>query len=198
MKRNHNIQSKAIRFNLTTGLSPEIKSIKRMLSSMEGMYFNNERLKEMVEEEDIVVYEFYDLGIPKYPEELAYGTTIIYPGKVDNEFFMTKGHFHSKLDTAEVYYCIKGHGYLLMENPEGEVELQEMSPGISVYVPPRFAHRSINVSNTESFIMFFTFRADAGHDYRTIESRGFRKLVIEKCGKPELIYNPKWNSESGD
>jgi glucose-6-phosphate isomerase len=198
MKKIQNIKSKSIRFNLATGLSPELESTKRLLSAMEGMYLNNERLKEMIREEDTIVYEFYDLEIPEHPEELAYGTTIVYPGKVDNEFFMTKGHFHSKLETAEIYYCIKGHGYLLMENPEGEVELQEMSSGISVYVPPRYAHRSINISNTEPFITFFTFRADAGHDYKTIETRGFRKLIVERHGKPELIDNPKWNSESGD
>jgi glucose-6-phosphate isomerase len=107
---------------------------------------------------------------------------------------MTKGHFHERLDTAEIYYCTKGHGYLLMENPEGDVELQEMTAGICVYVPPKFAHRSINISDKEPFIMFFVFRADAGHDYKTIETKGFRKLIVEKAGKPEIINNPKWNS----
>jgi glucose-6-phosphate isomerase len=194
MKNINNKNSRVIRFNLEDGLSPELKSTKRMLSAMEGMYLNNKRLKEMIQEEDILVYEFYELGIPENPGELAYGTTIVYPGKVDREYFMTKGHFHSKINTAEVYYCIRGHGYLLMENPEGEVELQEMTSGISVYVPPRYAHRSINISNSEPFIMFFTFRADAGHDYKTIETKGFRKLLIEKDGKPELIDNPKWKS----
>ena len=106
---------------------------------------------------------------------------------------MTKGHFHKKLDTAEVYYCIKGHGFLIMEDTNGKMEIQEMNPGISVYVPPGFAHRSVNVSKNEPFIMFFVFRADAGHDYKSIEKKGFRKLVVDKNGKPEIIDNPKWN-----
>ncbi len=194
MEKIKNKKSMAIRFNLEDGLSPECKSTKRMLSAMEGMYLNNKKLKEMIRNEDILVYEFYELGIPKNSGELAYGTTILYPGKVGNEYFMTKGHFHSKIDTAEIYYCIKGHGYLLMENPEGDVEIQEMSHGISVYVPPRFAHRSVNISDSEPLIMFFVFRADAGHDYKTIETKGFRKVLIEKNGKPELIDNPKWKS----
>ena len=194
MEKIKNKKSMAIRFNLEDGLSPECKSTKRMLSAMERMYLNNKKLKEMIRNEDILVYEFYELGIPKNSGELAYGTTILYPGKVGNEYFMTKGHFHSKIDTAEIYYCIKGHGYLLMENPEGDVEIQEMSHGISVYVPPRFAHRSVNISDSEPLIMFFVFRADAGHDYKTIETKGFRKVLIEKSGKPELIDNPKWKS----
>ncbi|MFX0076167.1 MAG: glucose-6-phosphate isomerase family protein, partial [Candidatus Hermodarchaeota archaeon] len=142
---------------------------------------------------DICVYEFYELGIPENPNNLAFGTTIIYSGRVGNEYFMTKGHFHEKLDTAEVYYCTKGHGYLVMEDLEGNTEIHEMTPGVSVYVPPNFAHRSINISDTEPFIMFFVYRADAGHDYKTIETKGFRKIVVEKNGKSEIVDNPRWN-----
>ena len=195
MEKIKNLKSLAIRFNLEDGLSPDRESTKRMLSAMDGMYLNNDALKIMIKEKDLLVYEFYELGIPEVPSELAYGTTILYPGKVGEEYFMTKGHFHSEIDTAEIYYCLKGHGYLLMENPEGDIELREMTPGVSVYVPPKFAHRSINISNREPFIMFFVFRADAGHDYKTIETKGFRKLIIEKDGKPIIIDNPKWKSQ---
>jgi glucose-6-phosphate isomerase len=189
-----NLKSKAIKFNLENGLSPDIKSIKRRLSDMESMYLNNEILKKMLKKEDTIIYEFYDLGLPETPNELAYGTTILYPGKVGDEYFMTKGHFHEILETAEIYYCIKGHGILLMENQEGQIEIQEMKPGISIYVPPKFAHRSINISDNEPLISFFTMRADAGHNYKTIETKGFRKIIVEKNGKPEIIDNPKWKT----
>lgn len=184
----------AIRFNLSNGLSSDKESKKRMLSDMDGMYLNNNILKKMVSKHDVLVYEFYELGIPEKPSHIAFGTTILYPGKVANEYFMTKGHFHSVQETAEVYYCIKGQGFLLMEDPEGNVEIQEMKPGISVYVPPNYAHRSINISDDEPLISFFAFRADAGHDYKTIETKGFRKLIIEKDSKPKIIDNPKWKS----
>jgi glucose-6-phosphate isomerase len=186
-------ESISIKFNLDDGQSPDKKSTKRMLSDMKGMYLDNNSLELILEKADVCNYEFYELGLPENASHLAYGTTILYPGKVGDEYFMTKGHFHKKLETAEVYYCTKGHGFLLMENINGKVEIQEMTPGISVYVPPKFAHRSINISKTEPFIMFFVFRADAGHDYKNIEIKGFRKLVIEKNEKPEIIDNPKWN-----
>ena len=194
MKNIKNMKSLAIQFNVENGISPDRKSTKRMLSAMDGMYLNNETLKKIIKNEDILVYEFYELGIPEKSSDLAFGTTILYPGKVGNEYFMTKGHYHKKLETAEVYFCIKGHGYILMDDHEGDVEIQEMKPGTTVYVPPGYAHRSINISKTEPFIMFFAFRADAGHDYKTIETKGFRKLVIEREGKPTLIENPKWKS----
>ena len=59
-------------------------------------------------------------------------------------------------------------------------------------MPERYAHRSINVSDTEPLRTFFVFRADAGHDYGTIETKGYRKLLVEKNGEPTIIDNPKW------
>jgi glucose-6-phosphate isomerase len=50
---------------------------------------------------------------------------------------MTKGHVHTVLDTTEVYFCLRGHGMLMMESPEGDTEVREMTPGLAVYVPPR-------------------------------------------------------------
>jgi glucose-6-phosphate isomerase len=187
-----NTKSMAIMFDLINGLSPNRESKKRMLSAMEDMYLDNKALKEIIAKQDVLVYEFYDLDIPKEPSHIAFGTTILYPGKVGNEYFMTKGHFHSVQETAEVYYCIKGKGYLLMEDLEGNVECQKMNAGISIYVPPKYAHRTINIATNEPLISYFAFRADAGHDYKTIETKGFRKILLEIDGKPQLIDNPKW------
>ena len=68
----------------------------------------------------------------------------------------------------------------------------ELLPGKALYVPKRYAHRSINVSPDEQLITFFVFRADAGHDYGTIETKGYRKLMVERDGKPVIIDNPNW------
>lgn len=125
------------------------------------------------------------------PGVLQFGTTILYPGKVGEEYFMTKGHFHTILDTSEIYYGLSGHGMMLMETPEGQVDWKEIGPGEALYVPGRWAHRSIN-TGTEPLVMFFVYRGDAGHDYGTIEEKGYRKLVVERDGRPAVIDNPKW------
>ncbi|MGI6113333.1 MAG: glucose-6-phosphate isomerase [Mahellales bacterium] len=191
MTKNNTVNPFTIYFSLNNGLSDTKKPIKRYLSDMKGMFFDDEKLNEMLKTEDTLVYEFYDMGMPETPGDLAFGTSITYPGKVGDEYFMTKGHFHTILDTAEVYYCLAGTGYMLMENPEGDWVAEEMTPGKAVYVPKRYAHRSINTGR-EPFITFFAFRADAGHDYGTIETKGYRKLIIEKDGKPQIVDNPKW------
>ena len=189
------MKSLLVHFDMQTGLSPDTNSIQRKLSAMAGMFADGVKFAEMVEQDDVVVYEFYDLGLPRQAGEVAFGTSITYPGKVGDEYFMTKGHFHTILETAEVYYCLRGHGYMLMENPAGQWESRELRPGRAVYVPQRYAHRSINVSDAEPLVTFFAFRGDAGHDYGTIETKGFRKLIVERDGKPEIVDNPKWIGE---
>jgi glucose-6-phosphate isomerase len=59
-------------------------------------------------------------------------------------------------------------------------------------VPGRWAHRSINISATEPFVMFFAFPGHAGHDYGTIATKGFRKLMVDKGGVPTMVDNPRW------
>jgi glucose-6-phosphate isomerase, archaeal len=178
-------------FNTQNGMSDAKATTKRYLTNMRGMYLDDAALEEAIKEENKLIYEFYEISMPETSSDLLFGTSITYPGKVGNEYYMTKGHFHTILDTAEVYYCLKGEGFMLMEDPEGNWDAQPMSPGKAVYVPPRWAHRTVNSGN-EELVTFFVFRADAGHDYGTIETKGYRKLIVEKDGKPEIIDNPKW------
>ncbi|MCL2601260.1 MAG: glucose-6-phosphate isomerase [Treponema sp.] len=182
-------------FALETGISADRESSKRYLSNLRKIVANESALDEMLKKEDTLVYEFYEMGVPEHPGDIAFGTSICYPGKVGDEYFMTKGHFHTILDTAEVYLCIKGRGLMLMENPEGDVAYELLTPGNVVYVPKRYAHRSVNIG-TEPFVQFFTFRADAGHDYGTIETSGFRKLVVERDGDFAIVDNPKWANKA--
>jgi glucose-6-phosphate isomerase len=178
-------------FSLSDGHNPAKSSTKRHLADVKHMFGDAAETERILEADNPLVYEFYELGIPSHPGDLAFGTSITYPGQVAGEYYMTKGHFHRILETAEVYYCLQGHGMMMMENPEGQWDCQELTAGKALYVPKRFAHRSINIGQ-KPFVTFFCFRADAGHDYKTIEIKGFRKMVVEKDGKPAIIDNPRW------
>jgi len=180
-----------LEFALDTGKCEGMTPTKRYLSQMRSMYQDAEAAAHLLNTKDQLVYEFYELGAPEDAGDLAFGTSIVYPGKVGQEYFMTKGHFHTVLDTAEVYFCLAGKGGMLIENPEGDTSFLQFTPGQALYVPKRYAHRSVN-TGTESLVTFYAFRADAGHDYGTIETTGFRKLVVEQDGVAELIDNPRW------
>ena len=178
-------------FDLATGRSNTAETTKRTLSQMSDMFLDVDAANKILENEDPLVYEFHELGCPERAGDLAFGTTILYPGKVGEEYFMTKGHFHTILDTAEVYYTLDGEGYMVMENPEGDTIEMPLTKGQAVYVPRRYAHRTVN-TGTKPMILFYTFGGDAGHDYGTIETTGYHKLIVEKDGKPTVIDNPKW------
>lgn len=178
-------------FDLKNGLSKLATPTQRRLSQMKHMFYDVQAVENRLKEEDPVIYEFYELGVPETPGHLSFGTSITYPGTIGNEYYMTKGHFHTILETAEVYYCLSGEGFLLMENPEGDVQIQPLSPGVAVYVPPRYAHRSINTGSSP-LVTFFVFAADAGHDYGSIESTGYRKLIFKSDAGPNVVDNPKY------
>ncbi len=180
-------------FNLRTGLceSGKVQPTLRRVSNMASQFSDEEATQALLAGGDPILYEFYGLDLPEEDGALQFGSTTLYPGKVGDEYFMTKGHFHTLLDTAEVYYVLSGNGMMMMETPEGEVDCKELSPGDALYVPGRWAHRSINIGD-EPLVMFFVYRADAGHDYGTIEHKGYRKLVVDRHGVPTLIDNPKW------
>ena len=178
-------------FDKVTGLSKKAKSTTRLLSQMKGMYADEAAQEKMIAENDPMVYEFYELGAPDNPGDIAFGCSITYPGQVGEEYFITKGHFHTILETAEVYYTLSGEGFMLVENPEGDWDAFSLSAGETVYVPKRYAHRSINTGSIP-LVTFFAFRGDAGHDYGTIEEKGYRKLIVNRGGKPEIVDNPKW------
>lgn len=173
-------------------LSEYDNHIVRRLSAMVGQYQDAQAFTAMLSQ-DPVLYEVYEIKRPESEGELMNGISIVHPGKVGEEYFMTKGHFHTVLDTAEVYYCLKGEGMMVMETPEGEWSIEELHPGCVLYVPPRWAHRSVNTGQLVNLVTFFIYPGNAGHDYGTIEQQGFRKLVVERDRRVQVIDNPRWH-----
>lgn len=175
-------------------LSEYDNHIERRLSSLKGQFHDQQAYEAMLAQGDPLLYEVYEVKRPEVAGELLHGLSIVHPGKVGDEYYMTKGHFHTVLDTAEVYYCLKGEGVMVMETPEGEWSVEPLRPGSVLYVPPRWAHRSVNTGAEGDLVTFFVYPGNAGHDYGTIETQGFRKLVVERNGEPAVIDNPRWKS----
>lgn len=166
--------------------------ITRTLSSMRGQFADQSAYQEMLDKEDTLIYEVYEVRRPEVAGELLSGISILHPGKVGDEFFMTKGHFHKVINTAEIYYCLSGEGFMVTETPEHESFVEPLSPGKVLYVPPCWAHRSVCTSRQQDLVTFFIYPADSGHDYGTIEKQGFRKLVVESPNGIEIVDNPRW------
>lgn len=182
-----------IEVNLQTGafLSGN-KPTQRRLKDMVRIFSDTAAMNELLPTEaNRLIYEFYAADLPEQEGHVIYGTTVIYPGKVGGEYHMTKGHYHEKRDRGEVYFGLAGSGMLVMQTEAGEVSALAMTAGTAAYVPPYWAHRTVNVG-TDPFVFFAAWPGDAGHDYATIEHKGFAQIVVEDDGKPVLVDNPRY------
>jgi glucose-6-phosphate isomerase len=166
--------------------------IRRTLSSLRGQFLDQAVYEQQLAEEDRLIYEVYEIARPQVAGELLMGVSIVHPGKVGREFHMTKGHFHTVLATAEIYYCLGGEGFMVMETPKGDARVESLAAGQVLYVPPCWAHRSVCTSRQADLVMFFAYPGNAGHDYGTIEQQGFRKLVLDGERGIEIVDNPRW------
>lgn len=166
---------------------------RRYLEEMRDIYQDQHVLNKILESANPLIYEVYEIVVPEETGQLIQCTTIIYPGKVGKEYYMTKGHYHKRRDRAEIYLCLCGHGYLLlqMEGRDFKATAIEMRSGTSGYVPPYWAHRTVNVGD-EPFVFYGVYPADAGHDYGSIEEAGFTLIVYEKGGNPVIEKNPNF------
>jgi len=188
-----NFEPFTTQLNLKTGsIQPAAHIIQRRLSDMCNFYLNEETRRRIVEEEgDRLIYEVFVTHVPEEEGHVLYGTTIIYPGFVGDEFHMTKGHFHKLRDRAEVYVGIAGSGYLIMQTEGGAVWNLRMEKGTIAYVPPCWAHRTVNTGD-QPFVFFAAWPGEAGHDYGTIEESGFANIVVSRDNQALLIDNPNY------
>ena len=110
---------------------------------------------------------------------MIFGVTRMLPGKVGNEYFVTRGHIHAKANRPEIYYGESGRGLMLLEAPDGETRIVELGPRSVCYVPPYWIHRSVNVGS-EDLVMTFAYPADSGQDYDIIaKAGGMRQRVVD-------------------
>jgi glucose-6-phosphate isomerase len=181
---------------LATGrISGVTEQVCRRLSDMRGCFADPEAETALVWRNPLIYEVDYGYDAPNIEGQLGFCTTILYPGKVGSEYFMTKGHYHAKADRAEIYYCLHGAGELLLQTRDGAVSVQHMIPGVIAYIPAYQAHRTVN-TGTDNFVFLSVYPADAGYDYESIAERGFAALIVEHDGKPQTIPNPRYQTSS--
>ncbi len=146
---------------------------------------------------DDVVYEVTEFRPNDTPGDLIFGITRMVPGKVGQEYFMTRGHIHATASRPELYYGQRGRGVMLMESPAGETRAVVIEPQAVCYVPPYWIHRSVNVGPGD-LVMMFTYPADSGQDYGIIvRSGGMRMRVVEDGdGGWKTVVNPVYRQRS--
>ena len=162
-------------------------AVRRVLSDLRNCFADTEAYEHQLAHEDPLLYEVTAVEPASGDGQLHYGLGILQPGKVGDEYYFTKGHYHSYRQAAEVYVGLKGTGAMLLEDEAtGESRLVPLHANCAVYVPGRTAHRTVNTGK-EPLVYLGIYPSNAGHDYQAIAEKNFKMLVVERDGKPELI-----------
>jgi len=166
----------------------------RRLSDMKGHYQDQAAVQELLSE-DPILYRVYMTSTPDQDLQLLTAMSVIEPGKVGAEYYMTKGHFHEDQQAPEVYLTLLGEGKIVMMGRNGQSEVLPMFPGAISYIPGGWAHRTINTGNCP-LAFFCVWPAEAGHDYAGVADRGFPLLVLDQDGQPVVVPNPNYVEDS--
>jgi glucose-6-phosphate isomerase, archaeal len=167
-------------------LAPHEATLMRRLSEMAGAYADEEAARRLISDAgDPVIYRAFDAPVPEERDHLVYRTTIISPGRVGAEYFMTKGHHHER-DSAEFYLGMAGTGLMVLQDRAGDLRVEKLTPDVSVYVPPGWAHRTVNTGD-DDLVFLAVYLGDAGHDYASVERDGFTARVVATGHGPEVV-----------
>lgn len=155
------------------------RTYHKRLADLDGLYADQAAFDTCAAADgDRIVYEVQDRHPAQGSGDLIFGITRMQPGRIGDEFFLTRGHIHAIANRPEFYYGEAGTGLMLMESPEGEVRIVEITPRVICYVPPFWIHRSINIGATP-FAMTFVYPSDSGQDYSVIEqTSGMRSRIV--------------------
>jgi len=174
--------------DLATGaLTPERKVTERRLADLDGLFL----AAIEPEQAGTLAYTVSEIPAPADGSNLPSSTTVIEPGRVGEEYFMTKGHFHAQRDRAEIYIGLGGEGRLVMATEDGRAVVEPVRAGTVSYVPGHWAHRTVNVGE-EPLVFYAVYPGDAGYDYATIAERGFPVVVLAGDGEPRVVPNPRY------
>lgn len=143
-----------------------VRRLKDMISC-----FRDQKAVQKLLKKNPLIYVVYE----KIEGPVSYSLTVMEPGRIGKEFYMTKGHCH-KVSSVEPVHVVEGKGVLVLQNKKGGVKKINLKKGIIYVIPKDYAHRVVNVGKTRlSFVC--TYMTKAGHDYSIIKKEGFKTIV---------------------
>ncbi|MDO8743366.1 MAG: glucose-6-phosphate isomerase family protein [Candidatus Azambacteria bacterium] len=122
--------------------------------------------------------------------------TLIPPGKINDEFVKTAGHYH--LPYPEMYFVLYGRAYILTQsydkNPKAikDVRLTEAGAGEQVFIPLGFGHNAINVFN-EPLVFATLIDENAVDDYESYKNtHGASYYFLDNGNLVDIVKNPNY------
>ena len=173
------MQKTSVLLSFETGLlrGPDVTELTRTLDDLQGV-FRDSRAFATTDPTTLVYRVQLHRPVRQGLEGgLFWGTTVMEPGLVGDEYFLTKGHFHAVRNRAEYYVTVAGTGAVVLMTEDHQTRMETMTPGSVHYVPGFTAHRVANIGTVRlSFLACWP--SDAGHDYEAIRKFGFSARLL--------------------
>lgn len=163
-----------------------VRESVKTLGELKGIFRDEKAWCAMDPNQEIYRVRWWPAVPPGEEGGLFWGMTVLQPGKVGDEYFMTHGHFHANRTRAEYYATTAGTGILVRMGAERRTWGESMSPDTLHYIRGEDAHRVVNVGD-EPLIFWACWGSDAGYDYEVVRRLGFGASVIERDGKPAIV-----------
>lgn len=153
------------------------------LGALEGVFADEEAYASL--DKNKVIYRVEMLPAESADGELNFGTSHIEPGCVGNEYHMTRGHFHERIEQAEYYFGSAGEGLLVLQDQQGQVSLEKVFPGSVHHIQGYVAHRLVNTGDVRLSALA-VWPAIAGHDYGSLKEDGFNVRIFNENGQVKV------------
>jgi glucose-6-phosphate isomerase, archaeal len=188
-QRAHSKIERIMKVDWTTALMlphSQIRESVKTLGQLENIFLNEQARRAMNPEEVVYRVQAWCPVLEGTEGAQFWGNTVIEPGRVDTEYFMTHGHFHQKRNRTEYYGVTDGEGVLILMDESRKTCMEVMSAGSLHFIPPNTAHRVAN-TGTSPLRFVACWPADAGHDYAFIREHGFGARLLNVNGKPSFV-----------
>ena len=164
----------------------DITESEKRIKHLHGLFKDEESYNKLHPETLVYSVQAHHPVPEGTPGGLFFGTTIVQPGRVGTEYFMTRGHSHLNEERTEYYWGVQGEGILILMNKQRETWGENIFPGSLHFIRGFLAHRVANTGPTQ-LIFGASWPADAGHNYDDIAREGFSARLMEVSGKPTLV-----------
>lgn len=162
-------------------------TVQRHLRDLQGCFLDRAAFDRALSAGNPLVYSVASIEPAGGEGDLHCGLGRLMPGRIGDEYYMTKGHLHAWRAAAEIYLGLTGDGVMLLEDEAtGASRMVELRPQSVVYVPGHTAHRTINTGSVPLTYLGI-YPAQAGHDYAAIADQKFRCMIVARNGRPTLV-----------
>ena len=178
----------SVRLDPITGVltGPGVVESVRRLKDLACVFRDESACAELDQEQVVYRVQSWEPQPEGTSGAVCLATTFLAPGKVGDEYFLTRGHYHQNEDRPEMEVVVAGTGALVLMDAGRDTRIEEMRPGTVHHVGPSIAHRVVN-TGAETLVFVSYWPSETGHDYQSIRDHGFSARVREVAGRPALV-----------